>query len=130
MPETCIVCLGNLGDGGHDDSVSIEGDNASTTDPPPPMLSVHTDIKGYGLSTVISSGQTSEGTGKGKGKGKGKAKDEADESDPESSMHIAHLLPCGHNMHNECLKPWVERANSCPICRRVFNQVELVAYIG
>lgn len=38
---------------------------------------------------------------------------------------IAHLLPCGHNLHNECLKPWVERANSCPICRRNFNEVEL-----
>lgn len=38
---------------------------------------------------------------------------------------IAHLLPCAHNLHNECLKPWVERANSCPICRRNFNEVEL-----
>jgi len=38
---------------------------------------------------------------------------------------IAHLLPCGHNLHNDCLKPWVERANSCPICRQNFNVVEL-----
>lgn len=42
--------------------------------------------------------------------------------DPEQ---IAHLLPCGHILHNNCLKPWVERANSCPICRRPFNMVEL-----
>ncbi|KAF2876019.1 hypothetical protein BDV95DRAFT_603396 [Massariosphaeria phaeospora] len=34
---------------------------------------------------------------------------------------VAHLLPCGQNLHNECLKPWVERANSCPICRVNFN---------
>ena len=43
---------------------------------------------------------------------------------------IAHLLPCGHDLHDECLKPWVERANSCPICRQSFNQVELSDKIG
>lgn len=43
----------------------------------------------------------------------------------EDSGQIAQLLPCGHILHNDCLKPWVERANSCPICRRSFNMVEL-----
>ena len=43
----------------------------------------------------------------------------------EDDETIAHLLPCGHNLHNACLKPWVERANSCPICRASFNTVEL-----
>jgi hypothetical protein len=42
---------------------------------------------------------------------------------------IAHL-PCGHFLHDDCLKPWVERANSCPTCRASFNVVELVAKIG
>lgn len=48
----------------------------------------------------------------------------------EDPDQIAHLLPCGHILHNNCLKPWVERANSCPICRRPFNVVELSARPG
>ena len=52
------------------------------------------------------------------------------QSDDHDSEMIAHLLPCGHNLHDECLKPWVERANSCPICRQNFNKVELSTKIG
>lgn len=50
--------------------------------------------------------------------------------DDHDSEMIAHLLPCGHNLHDECLKPWVERANSCPICRQNFNIVELSTKVG
>lgn len=38
---------------------------------------------------------------------------------------IARLVPCNHAMHNSCLAPWVERANSCPICRQSFHKVKL-----
>lgn len=51
-------------------------------------------------------------------------------SDDQASEMIAHLLPCAHNLHDDCLKPWVERANSCPICRQNFNKVELSTKIG
>ena len=56
-------------------------------------------------------------------------KSPARSDDPDTEM-IAHLLPCGHNLHDECLKPWVERANSCPICRQNFNKVELSTKTG
>ncbi|CAG7922135.1 unnamed protein product [Penicillium olsonii] len=72
MSDTCIVCLGDLGEG--------------TGDPLEPLGDLN-------------------------------LKDE--------DSQIAQLLPCGHILHNNCLKPWVERANSCPICRQSFNMVEL-----
>ncbi|KAL2851602.1 ribosomal L37ae protein family-domain-containing protein [Aspergillus pseudoustus] len=50
--------------------------------------------------------------------------------DNEDISLIAQLLPCGHILHNNCLKPWVERANSCPICRQSFNVVELSDRVG
>ena len=43
---------------------------------------------------------------------------------------IAFLPSCGHYLHNECLKSWIERANSCPICRKSFNTVDLWTTIG
>lgn len=62
------------------------------------------------------------------------ASDESIDSPPRDidtqQGKIAHLLPCGHDLHDDCLKPWVERANSCPICRQRFNVVELMEKVG
>ena len=27
------------------------------------------------------------------------------------------FMPCGHIYHPDCLKPWFERSNKCPMCR-------------
>ncbi|KAJ5811459.1 hypothetical protein N7474_007760 [Penicillium riverlandense] len=81
MSDTCIVCLGDLG----------ESPDPLVIEPVVPRLDI----------------------------GNAKAGLDGDEG------QIAQLLPCGHILHNDCLKPWVERANSCPICRRSFNMVEL-----
>lgn len=98
MSETCIVCLGDLGESANEllnpavpNSVQSNDDQEHLRESISKSLS-HSEESEYGL--------------------------------------IAHLLPCGHNLHNECLKPWVERANSCPICRQSFNLVELRVKIG
>jgi hypothetical protein len=27
------------------------------------------------------------------------------------------FMPCGHIFHPDCLKPWLETNNTCPVCR-------------
>ena len=93
MSETCIVCLGDLGEGGND------LDRA-----PSPAIELEQALDVHGKSPVRFTNHDDE--------------------------RIAHLLPCGHDLHNGCLKPWVERANSCPICRQSFNKVELSLHVG
>ncbi|MFT6765504.1 MAG: hypothetical protein ACJAZS_000382 [Alteromonas naphthalenivorans] len=29
--------------------------------------------------------------------------------------------PCEHSFHHECLRPWIQQKNSCPLCRANFN---------
>ena len=97
MSETCIVCLGDLGENAND---------LPRSDDPP-----------------IKYEDADEGARPGTLKSPPRGKN----FDTEM---IAHLLPCGHDLHNDCLKPWVERANSCPICRQAFNQVDLSVKVG
>ncbi|KAL4916591.1 ribosomal L37ae protein family-domain-containing protein [Aspergillus aurantiobrunneus] len=93
MSDTCIVCLGDLGESA--------SDPLAVASPVP-----RPDLRPDGKAPDTSS------------------KPEGFDDNEEASA-IAQLLPCGHILHNNCLKPWVERANSCPICRRTFNVVEL-----
>ncbi|KAI9375630.1 ribosomal L37ae protein family-domain-containing protein [Aspergillus egyptiacus] len=98
MSDTCIVCLGDLGESASD-PLAIAA--------PVPRPDLNPDVKASDTTT----------------------KPEGGDGDDEDGL-IAQLLPCGHILHDNCLKPWVERANSCPICRRSFNVVELSDRVG
>ncbi|KAF2085277.1 hypothetical protein K490DRAFT_47118 [Saccharata proteae CBS 121410] len=108
MAETCIVCLGDL--------------KSDLTGSPPAEDVVSSEVK-LDVDNGTAAGKLPANT------------NDHTVAPVEASLAvedecIAHLLPCGHNLHNECLKPWVERANSCPICRKNFNEVELMESIG
>jgi hypothetical protein len=102
MSGTCIVCLGDLGE--------------SSSEVPALSSALAKPASENGLDQQASIEAHTE-----------TVTNNATEDIPAL---IAHLQPCGHNLHNDCLTPWVERANSCPICRQSFYSVELSDKVG
>ena len=51
-------------------------------------------------------------------------------SNPSNQLPIALIKPCNHVLHDECLREWSQKANSCPICRQAFNLVEVLDKVG
>lgn len=49
---------------------------------------------------------------------------------PSDKENVAVIQVCGHTLHNECLKEWSGKANSCPICRQTFHSVHVFDKIG
>lgn len=47
------------------------------------------------------------------------------QSKHSTSDLIGVIQGCNHVLHDICLKEWIQKANSCPICRTQFNKVEV-----
>jgi len=41
-----------------------------------------------------------------------------DPKDPSRKPVFARQLPCEHRFHDECIRPWLTRNGTCPICRK------------
>lgn len=53
-----------------------------------------------------------------------------DQSEESLQLSIAVIKPCNHILHDPCLQTWTQKANSCPICRQNFNEVEVYDKVG
>ncbi|ESZ90196.1 hypothetical protein SBOR_9420 [Sclerotinia borealis F-4128] len=47
-----------------------------------------------------------------------------------NQQSVAQIKPCGHVLHDDCLREWSRKANSCPICRASFNLVVVLDRVG
>ena len=54
----------------------------------------------------------------------------ANPSKVDDEQLIALIKPCSHVLHDQCLREWSQKANSCPICRQAFNLVEVWDKVG
>ena len=42
------------------------------------------------------------------------------------SLDSASATPCGHIFHSSCLRTWMKRKTSCPVCHRAIRPEEII----
>jgi hypothetical protein len=103
MADQCIVCLDDL-----------DPPLASAESPP------HTALTGVAGSPAAEPAATSP-----------KSQTSSDERGRGvSHEHVAVIEVCGHMLHDACLREWIEKANSCPVCRQSFHLVKVLDRVG
>ncbi|RFU23965.1 hypothetical protein B7463_g12371, partial [Scytalidium lignicola] len=103
MADQCIVCLENLSV-----AVPVNAAAAATAD--------HEDRQP--LVSALAGPSTEPPT------------TATSPSNDDISQPVAMIKPCDHVLHDDCLREWSQKANSCPICRQTFNLVQVLDTVG
>lgn len=139
MADQCIVCLENLDSAVplpqlqrqlEEDDHGGGGPAAGAAAPPPAAKGATTsDVSLPDLPVAVAGANL---TLSANGKDKTPETDlnaKKDDADGEDN-NIAIIQVCGHILHDSCLKAWTVKANSCPICRQTFHNVQVYDQIG
>lgn len=105
MADQCIVCLENL------DVQPLAG-AASQADQKTDALGLHSSGQAVPGAAAAPLQAHSKSTANGS-------------TTVEDDSKIAEIEVCGHVLHDSCLREWTGKANSCPICRQSFNDVNV-----
>jgi hypothetical protein len=102
MADQCIVCLENLDTLGQ--PAPPDSGAAALSEEPPPAAP--------GPTSTAEVTQEVAATG------------------IDNHDNIAVIDICGHILHDSCLREWIGKANSCPICRQSFHLVRVYDKVG
>lgn len=100
----CIVCFGAVATG-EPPPLSSEAAVAAAGDNASPLGNVTPEVSPEYVATPVQDIHTSDSA-------------------------VAVLPSCGHYLHNQCLKQWIEVSNTCALCRQPFNVVNVKAYVS
>ncbi|KAG8166282.1 hypothetical protein KVR01_004834 [Diaporthe batatas] len=148
MADQCIVCLENLDsavplpqlqrqlgvedDHGGGGPAAVPGGGGGAAPAPPAAKSSTTtaDVSLPDLPAAVAGATlTLSANGKDKTPETADLNTKTGEADGQDD-NIAIIQVCGHILHDSCLKAWTVKANSCPICRQTFHNVQVYDQIG